>query len=69
MIAIDKKIAEENLATKMLLQVHDELIFEAPEVEIEKVILMIKTEMENAVKTKVPMLVEIGTGNNWLEAH
>jgi DNA polymerase-1 len=69
MIAIDKKISEKNLQTKMLLQVHDELIFEAPENEIDTVIPIIKNEMENAIQTKVPLLVEVGIGNNWLEAH
>ena len=69
MIKIDEKLTEQNLKTKMLLQVHDELVFEAPIEEIETAKNLIKTEMENAFKTKVPLLVEVGVGDNWLEAH
>lgn len=69
MINIDQKLADENLKTKMLLQVHDELLFEAPEHEVERATEIIKKYMENAVKTNVPLLVEVGVGNNWLEAH
>lgn len=69
MIKIDEVFEKENIQTKMLLQVHDELLFEAPEEEVEKVTQLIKTEMESALETKVPLLVEVGTGNNWLEAH
>ena len=53
----------------MLLQVHDELIFEVPTEEVAQMKTLIKTEMENAVETKVPLLVEVGVGKNWLEAH
>lgn len=69
MIKIDRELEEQNLKTKMLLQVHDELVFESPADEIEAASKLIKTEMENALKTQVPLLVEIGVGDNWLEAH
>ena len=69
MIKIDQKLTEQNLKTKMLLQVHDELLFEAPVDEVESAKILIKTEMENAFETKVPLLVEVGVGDNWLEAH
>ncbi len=69
MINIDKKLSEENLKTKMLLQVHDELVFETPTDEIETASKLIKTEMESAFDTKVPLTVEVGVGDNWLEAH
>jgi DNA polymerase-1 len=69
MVNIDDAIAINHLKTKMLLQVHDELVFESPIEEVETAVKLIKTEMETAVKTKVPLLVEIGIGNNWLEAH
>jgi DNA polymerase-1 len=69
MIKIDEQISARNLKTKMLLQVHDELVFESPETEVETASALIKTEMESAIKTQVPLLVEIGVGNNWLEAH
>lgn len=69
MIKIQKELEKEKLLTKMLLQVHDELIFEAPIDEVEVAKNIIKMEMENAVETQVPLLVEVGVGNNWLEAH
>ncbi|UJF29127.1 DNA polymerase I [Kaistella sp. 97-N-M2] len=69
MIKIDEQLTEKNLKTKMLLQVHDELVFEAPEEELETVTALIKKEMETAYETTVPLLVEVGVGDNWLEAH
>ncbi|WP_120488860.1 DNA polymerase I [Bergeyella cardium] len=69
MINIDKALHEQNLRTQMLLQVHDELLFEAPEDELEVVAPLIRQLMESAVRTTVPLLVEVGIGNNWLEAH
>ncbi len=69
MIKIDEQFTANNLKTKMLLQVHDELVFEAPEEELEIVTAMIKKEMETAYETTVPLLVEVGVGDNWLEAH
>lgn len=69
MINIDKVFEKEKLKTKMLLQVHDELVFEAPTEEVEVAKYLIKTEMESAVETQVPLLVEVGVGKNWLEAH
>ncbi len=69
MIKIDNQLDSQNLETKMLLQVHDELLFEAPIAEVETASKLIKTEMESAFDTKVPLLVEVGVGNNWLEAH
>ena len=53
----------------MILQVHDELVFDVFKEELEKVSKIVKLEMENAVKLKVPLTVDIGVGNNWLEAH
>ncbi|MGV2449649.1 UNVERIFIED_CONTAM: DNA polymerase I [Ralstonia mannitolilytica] len=69
MIKIARELEEQKLTTKMLLQVHDELVFESPIDEIDAASKLIKTEMESALKTQVPLLVEIGVGNNWLEAH
>lgn len=69
MIKIDKELEAQQLKTKMLLQVHDELVFESPIDEIEIASKLIKTEMERALETQVPLLVEVGVGNNWLEAH
>jgi DNA polymerase-1 len=69
MINIDQKLTEKKLKTKMLLQVHDELIFESPNDELDLVIPIIKKEMESAIETQVPLVVEVGMGKNWLEAH
>ena len=69
MINIDQKLTEKKLKTKMLLQVHDELIFESPNDELDLVIPIIKKEMESAIETQVPLVVEVGVGKNWLEAH
>ncbi len=69
MINIHKRLKEGNFKTKMLLQVHDELVFDAHKEELETVKELIKTEMENAFKLEVPLEVELGIGENWLEAH
>ena len=69
MINIHKKLKSENWKSKMLLQVHDELVFDVHNDELEKIQPMIKFEMENAFKMDVPLDVEIGVGKNWLEAH
>ncbi len=69
MIKIQKELEKEKLQTKMLLQVHDELVFESPIDEVDVATHIIKTEMENAIETQVPLLVEVGVGKNWLEAH
>ena len=69
MINIHRKLKEENYKTKMLLQVHDELVFDAHKDELEKVQKMIKSEMENAYKLEVPLDVDLGIGKDWLEAH
>jgi len=69
MINIHKKLISENWKSKMLLQVHDELVFDVHNSELEKIKPMIKHEMENAFQLNVPLVVEIGMGKNWLEAH
>ena len=69
MINIHKKLKEENWKSKMLLQVHDELVFDVHNDELEKIQPMIKHEMENAFKMAVPLEVELGLGKDWLEAH
>ncbi len=69
MINIHKKLTSENWKSKMLLQVHDELVFDVHNSELEKIKPIIKHEMENAFKMDVPLDVEIGVGKNWLEAH
>ena len=69
MINIHRRMEKENWQSKMLLQVHDELVFDVPKSEIETLSAMVKEEMENAFSLEVPLLVEVGIGENWLEAH
>jgi len=69
MIAIHRRLAEEGFAAKMIVQVHDELLFEAPEAEVERLGPMVKREMEGALALDVPVVVDVGVGRNWLEAH
>ena len=69
MINIHKKLSEGKYKTKMLLQVHDELVFDCYKPELDEMKKLIKAEMENAYKLSVPLDVEVGVGENWLEAH
>lgn len=69
MINIHNRLSKENLSSKMLLQVHDELVFDVYKPEISETILVIKEEMENAFKLNIPLTVDIDYGLNWLEAH
>ena len=69
MINIHELFKKEGFKSKMLLQVHDELVFDAEKTELEKIIPLIKKEMESAYIIDVPLVVDINYGNNWLEAH
>ena len=69
MINIHKKLSEGNYNTKMLLQVHDELVFDVYNPEMDKLKAMVQSEMENAYTLSVPLDVELGVGENWLVAH
>jgi DNA polymerase-1 len=69
MLNIQLRIKRENLKTKMLLQVHDELLFEVPEEEKDAALKLVRQEMENVVVLAVPLKVDIGIGKNWAEAH
>jgi DNA polymerase-1 len=69
MIAVQKTLDQQKLRTKMLLQVHDELVFDVYKPELEQVKELVKSAMENAFKLIVPLDVELGVGENWLEAH
>jgi len=69
MIRIQQKLNKGNYKSKMLLQVHDELVFDVFKPELEKLKSLIKFEMENAFKLSVNLDVDLGTGDNWLEAH
>ena len=69
MINIHKKLTSENWKSKMLLQVHDELVFDVHKSEVDAIQPIIRTEMENAFQLAVPLVVEMGIGDNWLAAH
>uniref|UniRef100_UPI0026EAFFFA DNA polymerase I n=1 Tax=Mesonia mobilis TaxID=369791 RepID=UPI0026EAFFFA len=69
MINIQQKLKAGNYKSKMLLQVHDELVFDVHKDELETLKPIIQSEMENAFKLEVPLDVELGIGQNWLEAH
>jgi DNA polymerase-1 len=69
MINIQKQLEKRDLKTRMILQVHDELVFEAKAAELEEIKTLVKQEMENAIKLDIPVRVDMGIGKNWLEAH
>ena len=69
MIHIQNRIEEPGLSTKMIMQVHDELVFEVPEEELQKAALMIQNEMETVMDLSVPLKISIHSGKNWAEVH
>jgi DNA polymerase-1 len=69
MLAVDAWLQNSGLRTKMIMQVHDELVFEVPENEMATVREQVLALMTNAATLAVPLLVESGVGNNWDEAH
>ena len=69
MIRIHNALKNGRLQTRMVLQIHDELLFDAPEREVEQVCELVRTEMENAFKLDVPLVVDIGAGANWAVIH
>jgi DNA polymerase-1 len=68
MTRLHQALRQEGLAARLLLQVHDELVLEAPPAEIARVTALVKTHMEGAATLAVPLVVEVGVGDNWLEA-
>jgi DNA polymerase I len=69
MVELHRELLQNNFKTKIVLQVHDELVFDVPKDELDRVIPLIKKIMEGAVQLDVPLKVDIGVGENWLEAH
>lgn len=69
MIRIHQQLQERQARTKMILQIHDELVFEVPRGELEDTSALVKKEMEESVQLDVPIEVSIGVGRNWFEAH
>jgi DNA polymerase-1 len=65
MIEIDKELRASRMRSRMLLQVHDELLFEVPQAELETIRELVRDKMENVHPLKVPLVVEIGVGPNW----
>jgi DNA polymerase-1 len=68
MIRVADALKKEKLATKMIMQVHDELLFEAPKAEVNQATEIIKREMEAAATLDVPLVVDVGAGDNWMDA-
>lgn len=69
MVKIDRRLRAGKLRTRMIMQVHDELLFEVPPDELEEVTGIVRSGMEDAIRLEVPLKVDIGVGKNWLEAH
>ena len=69
MVSIHRRLKEENLQAQMIMQVHDELNFNVPAAEIDRVREIVVHEMQNAVHLSIPLIAECGVGTNWLEAH
>ena len=69
MVALDSELTAAGLESRMLLQVHDELVFEAPEAEVERLRSVVVERMEGVASLRVPLVVEIGSGLNWRAAH
>jgi DNA polymerase-1 len=69
MVEVDKELAKQNLKSRLILQVHDELIIESPENEVELVKELLTKKMQEAATLKVPLIAEANVGNTWFEAH
>jgi DNA polymerase-1 len=69
MINVNRRLEAEGLQSRMVLQIHDELMFDAVAGEVETLERIVREEMENVTQLSVPLTVECNHGNNWLEAH
>jgi DNA polymerase-1 len=69
MVRVHSRLQQDQLRSRMILTVHDELVFDVPEVELAAVSALVRSEMEGAYPLRVPLKVEAGSGRNWLEAH
>jgi len=68
MVRIHRRLTGENRPTRMILQIHDELLFESPDAAVEQDRALVSQEMTTAMQLRVPLKVDLGTGRNWLEA-
>ncbi len=69
MLNINRRIREEKLASRMIMQVHDELVFDVPEKELETMAALVRQEMEGVYPMRVPLKVDVGSGDSWRDAH
>jgi DNA polymerase-1 len=69
MVMINRRLKEEGLKAQMIMQVHDELNFNVPVKEVDRVKEIVVSEMQNVVHLTVPLIADCGVGKNWLEAH
>lgn len=69
MINLHNEVKKNKMKAKMIMQVHDELVFDVPKDEVEKLKPIVEKNMKEALKLKVPVIVDMNTGENWLEAH
>ncbi len=69
MVEVAQALADAGLRARTILQVHDELVFEAPSQEVSQLQSLVRDRMESAYALEVPLVVEVGTGANWREAH
>ena len=69
MVIIHRRLKEENLKAQMIMQVHDELNFNVPQNEVDRVKEIVVSEMQNVVHLTVPLIADCGIGTNWLQAH
>ena len=69
MVNVARRMKDEGLESLMVLQVHDELIFDVTEQEVEQICNIVTQEMENVAKLRIPLVAECGKGYNWLQAH
>jgi DNA polymerase-1 len=68
MIRVQERLRREKFGARMILQVHDELLLEVPEKEVDRATEVVRDEMESVYSLAVPLVVDIGVGNNWMEA-
>jgi DNA polymerase-1 len=68
MLHVEEELRRRHLKARLLMQVHDELLLEVPEKEVDEVAKLLKHEMEHAVSLDVPLVVDVGVGDNWLDA-